>query len=675
MTTFGWIVISVLSSFVGYLIFNLIKEYVINKKLNQFRVKNNMTRIILSPMIYLKKAYQIVLATMLVAVVGVSGVFSPDIRLDNNKILTQAHQVGSKAKLLSLLETQNRNYNQVDGFPEAALGDDLDAMVDQERDFIDTNSQVDGVSEADIIKTDGNYIYYASRYYQNINVIYVDQDYHVDVLADIDLGDVYTDNMYLTEDYIVIIGYTYDETPYQFIEGDMVFGWVYREPSGTVIVIDRETYEIAYQLETDAYFYDHRMIDDQIYLVSSKYVYEELDELRPRFIETKNSNEKTSYVGYDEIYYYEDVIASNMTVLTSINLSDFSYDAQAFVGYVSQLYVNETSIYTVYNYYKYTLDVDESQNGPYAQILKFNINQENATISYQGGQIIKGHVVDQYWMDEYEGYLRVVTSNSWPAKNRLYILEEDLSEDVLNIVSTIDENLGLEGETVKSVRFNKDYAQVVTFLQTDPLYTIDLSDPLNPFIKDDPIIEEGYSTYMHIWDEDNHVIGFGFDATEDGRITGLKLSAYDTNQVEPLETYSFASNPEQGYSYSFSEAIYNPKALMIDASKGIVGFPMNSYHYDTQNYYYESAFVIFFIDFDSSNIISEPIMITHDQSEYYMSVDRGIYIENIVNDVVTDRYIYTFSYLQVVVYHVESDMIIQKETLNEDIFGQEYLID
>jgi hypothetical protein len=162
------------------------------------------------------------------------------------------------------------------------------------------------------------------------------------------------------------------------------------------------------------------------------------------------------------------------------------------------------------------------------------------------------------------------------------------------------------------------------------------------------------------------LIGFGFDATADGRITGLKLSAYDTRLEEPLETYSFASDGE-GFSYSFSEAIYNPKALMIDSTKGIVGFPMSMYHYDEFNYYYESSFVLFFIDFDSDDIISEPIFISHDQTDYYMQVDRGVYIENIVNDVVTDRYIYTFSYEQVLVYHIETDTIIQKETLNEAV--------
>ena len=124
---------------------------------------------------------------------------------------------------------------------------------------------------------------------------------------------------------------------------------------------------------------------------------------------------------------------------------------------------------------------------------------------------------------------------------------------------------------------------------------------------------------------------------------------------------------EAGFSYSFSEAIYNPKALMIDASRGIVGFPMNLYRYTESSYYYESSFVIFFIDFDSENVISEPIFISHDQTDYYMQVDRGIYIENIIDDIVVDRYIYTFSYEQVLVYHIESDMIIQKEQLNDAV--------
>lgn len=665
MTTFGWIVISVLSLVVLYLMYNFVMEYILNKKLSRFKHKVHSNGMKVSQVILFRKAYQVALGMLLVFTLGISGIFDGKVILDNQKVLTQAHQVGSRAKLLSLINTNANDWNYF--APEGgveATNDDLD-VPSQTRDYIGTNEQVEGVSEADIIKTDGNYIYYASRYYQHINVVLVNEDYEVEVLDSIDLGDVYTEDMYLTEDYVIIIGYTYQTTPYQYEVGALFLDWFYRAPTGTVVVVDRDTNDIIYEVETDAYFFDHRVIDNQMYLVSTKYVYNTDEELRPQFTETKANKEEDSYVDYNDIYYYEDVTSSSMTVITSIDLELLTYDAQAFIGNVSHLYVDQDNIYTAFNYYEY--DYENYTSSYFSKIIKFSIDSEDKSISYQGGQTVVGHILDQYWMDEYEGYLRVVTTEFWPAKNRLYILEEDLYEDKLNIVSKIDEDLGLENENVKSVRFNKDYAQVVTFEQTDPLYTIDLSDPLNPFIKENPIKEDGYSTYMHVWNEDHYLIGFGFDATPDGRVTGIKLSAYDTRLEAPLDTYSFASDEDEGFSYSFSEAIYNPKALMVDASRGIIGFPMSLYRYTESSYYYESAYVLFFIDFDSENIISKPVFIRHDQTDYYMQVERAIYIENIEADIVTDRYIYTFSYEQIVVYHIESDTIIQKEKLNNAV--------
>lgn len=665
MTTLGWIVISVLSSVVLYLMYNFVMEFILNKKLSRFKHKIHSNGMKVSQVIMFRKAYQVALGMLLVFTLGISGIFEDKIILDNQKVLTQAHQVGSKSKLLSLLDINTDDWYYY--APESELestADDFD-QSSESRDYIGTNEQVDGVSEADIIKTDGNYIYYASRYYQQINVVFVNDDYEVEVLDSIDLGDVYTEDMYLTDEYIIVIGYTYQTSPYEYEVGAFFIDWYYRAPSGTVVVVDRDTNEIVYEVETDAYFFDHRVIDNQMYLVSTKYIYNTDEELRPQFTETKNSNKEDSFVDYDDIYYYEDVTAQSMTVITSVDLELLTYDAQAFLGHVSQIYVDQDNIYTAFNYYEYD---DESYTTSYfSKIIKFSIDPVDQSISYQGGQTVIGHILDQYWMDEYEGYLRVVTTEFSLDINRLYILEEDLYEDKLNIVSKIDEGLGLENENVKSVRFNKDYVQVVTFEQTDPLYTIDLSDPLNPFIKENPIKEDGYSTYMHVWNEDYYLIGFGFDATPEGQVTGMKLSAYDTRLDKALDTYSFASDKEAGFSYSFSEAIYNPKALMIDASRGIVGFPMNLYRYTESSYYYESSFVIFFIDFDSENVISEPIFISHDQTDYYMQVDRGIYIENIIDDIVVDRYIYTFSYEQVLVYHIESDMIIQKEQLNDAV--------
>ncbi|MFA7422981.1 MAG: beta-propeller domain-containing protein, partial [Acholeplasmataceae bacterium] len=538
MTTFGWIVISVLSLVVLYLMYNFVMEFILNKKLSRFKHKIHSNGMKVSQVIMFRKAYQVALGMLLVFTLGISGIFEDKIILDNQKVLTQAHQVGSKSKLLSLLDINTDDWYYY--APESELEStavDFD-QSSESRDYIGTNEQVDGVSEADIIKTDGNYIYYASRYYQQINVVFVNDDYEVEVLDSIDLGDVYTEDMYLTDEYIIVIGYTYQTSPYEYEVGAFFIDWYYRTPSGTVVVVDRDTNEIVYEVETDAYFFDHRVIENQMYLVSTKYIYNTDEELRPQFTETKNSNKEDSFVDYDDIYYYEDVTAQSMTVITSIDLELLTYDAQAFLGHVSQIYVDQDNIYTAFNYYEYA---DESYTTSYfSKIIKFSIDPVDQSISYQGGQTVIGHILDQYWMDEYEGYLRVVTTEFSLDINRLYILEEDLYEDKLNIVSKIDEGLGLENENVKSVRFNKDYVQVVTFEQTDPLYTIDLSDPLNPFIKENPIKEDGYSTYMHVWNEDYYLIGFGFDATPEGQVTGMKLSAYDTRLDKALDTYSFA---------------------------------------------------------------------------------------------------------------------------------------
>ena len=287
MTTFGWIVISVLSLVVLYLMYNFVMEFILNKKLSRFKHKIHSNGMKVSQVIMFRKAYQVALGMLLVFTLGISGIFEDKIILDNQKVLTQAHQVGSKSKLLSLLDINTDDWYYY--APESGLestADDFD-QSSESRDYIGTNEQVDGVSEADIIKTDGNYIYYASRYYQQINVVFVNDDYEVEVLDSIDLGDVYTEDMYLTDEYIIVIGYTYQTSPYEFEVGAFFIDWYYRTPSGTVVVVDRDTNEIVYEVETDAYFFDHRVIDNQMYLVSTKSIYNTDEELRPQFTETK----------------------------------------------------------------------------------------------------------------------------------------------------------------------------------------------------------------------------------------------------------------------------------------------------------------------------------------------------------------------------------------------------
>jgi len=133
---------------------------------------------------------------------------------------------------------------------------------------------------------------------------------------------------------------------------------------------------------------------------------------------------------------------------------------------------------------------------------------------------------------QYDDTLRLVTTDGWgdDVINRLYIFQLDFNErdePVLTLLSLLDEGIGKPRETVRSVRFNEEIVTVVTFELTDPLYIIDLSDPLNPNITSELEIT-GFATYQHPWKNDT-LINIGYETDSNGRINGLKIALFDTS--------------------------------------------------------------------------------------------------------------------------------------------------
>eukprot|EP01083_Nonionella_stella_P148165 468591_1 len=104
------------------------------------------------------------------------------------------------------------------------------------------------------------------------------------------------------------------------------------------------------------------------------------------------------------------------------------------------------------------------------------------------------------------------------------------SETIMEVVGSLN-NLGKAGEHIEAVRFMGDKAFVVTFLRTDPFYTIDLSNHSNP--RQVGALEiTGYSNYLHPYDEEGNIlIGVGQDANEDGVATGLQISLFDATNL------------------------------------------------------------------------------------------------------------------------------------------------
>lgn len=113
-----------------------------------------------------------------------------------------------------------------------------------------------------------------------------------------------------------------------------------------------------------------------------------------------------------------------------------------------------------------------------------------------------------------------------PSEGRVTVLKVDGTR--LTQVGVVT-GLGV-GERIRGVRFVGDVGYVVTYRQTDPLYTVDLSDPAHPRVRGDLAVL-GYSAYLHPAG-DGRLLGLGQDGTEEGRTTALQLSLFDVSNLD-----------------------------------------------------------------------------------------------------------------------------------------------
>jgi len=188
-------------------------------------------------------------------------------------------------------------------------------------------------------------------------------------------------------------------------------------------------------------------------------------------------------------------------------------------------------------------------------------------------------------MDEHNGFFRIATTsgNNWmensQTSNNIYILDDTLTQ-----ISKI-ENIA-PGESIYAARFLGDRAYLVTFVQVDPLFTIDLSDPFNPRILGELKIP-GYSEYLHPYDE-THIIGIGkeVDPSIDAdlvhtpgaiyytAILGLKIALFDVSDIEhPVEQAKIVIG-DRG---TDSPALYDHKAFLFDREKQLLVIPVSLY--------------------------------------------------------------------------------------------------
>jgi inhibitor of cysteine peptidase len=428
-----------------------------------------------------------------------------------------------------------------------------------------TNVQVAGVDEADIVKTDGDYIYVASNndfYSTSQNNVYIVKADPQDprVIAEIALGnETYVAGLFLSQDSskLVVLGSQYQLYALGEPRPEIAMIYPYYSSVNTFITIydisEKASPVLARNLTLSGSYFNSRMIGNYVYAVVSQpaYILE-----NAVIIPQVYQNAKASEIDPERIYY-ADTVDNYFTFTTFIGLNILD-DAQeptnmtVLMGGASTMYVSMDNIYVTYSTWN---------EGQYTSIYRISVNGGILSDKIAEGSV-PGYVLNQYSMDEYNGYFRVATTwQKTTQMNNVYVLNMNLS-----LVGKL-ENLA-EGERIYSVRFMGDKGYIVTFRQIDPFFIIDLSNPAEPMVAGELKIP-GYSSYLHPFDE-NHVIGLGMENNT------VKLSLFDVANVNaPTEIARYIVEGD----YTSSDALYEPKAFLFDKQKELLVIPISITHY------------------------------------------------------------------------------------------------
>jgi hypothetical protein len=219
-------------------------------------------------------------------------------------------------------------------------------------------------------------------------------------------------------------------------------------------------------------------------------------------------------------------------------------------------------------WYSSYASVDEA-----SEIHKFRIGATPRETRYVGSGVVPGHVLNQFAMDEWYGYLRVATTRGRvpdpKVESAVSILAEGADGNLARVGAI--EKIA-PGEDIRAVRFDDDRGYVVTFKKTDPLFVLDLYQPSHPAILGELKIP-GFSTYLHRIDPE-HLLSIGFDANDHGDFAyfdGVILQLFDVkNPTEP----KLVHKEKIGTRGSSSEAATDHLAFNYFADRGLLAVPM-----------------------------------------------------------------------------------------------------
>jgi hypothetical protein len=514
--------------------------------------------------------------------------------------------------------------------------------------FSGTNNQEQGVDEADIVKTNGNFMY----------VLRLNELIIVDALPAEDAAVVsrtevegYPIDMFLRGDRVMIFSMVYPDDPHILpIEpGEPVVtlariaepGWSRGEPQVKVSVFDVASAaapSLLHESYLDGSYINARMVDGQVYLVlnnaprfptpwitiqgdateveSPEHFQERLaaadpNSFLPQFrsidYTDSGSTEQTGdlIVDCNGVYKTSSDDWMNLTTVLSFDLDAATIggpaDSATVFGSISTVYASSDNLYLANTRWR--------ENGAVTGIHKVSLGGD---IRVEASGEVPGNVLNQFSLDESGEYFRVATTvRLWDpllgrgqSSSAVYILSQE--DTTLNIVGSLE---GLApDEQIFSARFFDDHGFVVTFRQVDPLFALDLSNPTDPKVAGELKVT-GFSRYLHPVG-DTHLLAVGRDATPEGRIRGLQVSLLDVSDLNnPSLVEQYLIQPEGSWNWSAAE--WDHHAFSFFPESGVMAIPVDgsvlvpaeddgdptTTEYDTWEYH--SNFWVFQVDLDS----------------------------------------------------------------------------
>lgn len=513
-----------------------------------------------------RKRYRYALAAAAcLGILGIAYIQTNEGNTPRNKIISPIVEKVHKSDKLQMANSYEEIYQLVKG-PGQRYGHEIaleeeakgtpEASVENskntESSYSKTNTRTENVDEGDIVKTDGRYLYVVKEEGNGIGIVDTEGS-KLEQITEITLeGEFCISEIYVENSYLIILGTESEEI---YPAGDAIYRTEYEYAVESVcdtksIVYDisdkRQPKEIGKCLQSGGYS-TSRLNNGYLYVFSQYSVNNPEEERKEQYIPCVNEE----LLSLDKICMPDTESARNYTVITAIDIQNPSETTDS-IGILSDQGLCYASAENIYLYET----IWEEDGGRTTEIRKFSYGEGKLTGVAKTR--VNGYLNDSFSIDEYNGYLRLVTTVD--RTNAVYVLDEKLEE------TGKIENLAKD-ERIYSARFMGDIGYFVTYRETEPLFSVDLSDPANPKIIGELKIP-GFSEYLHPYG-DGLLLGIGMeDDGNDEKDRRVKLSMFDISDPSNVKEIDKIVLKDSYYSTAFEDY----KSVLADAEKNLIGF-------------------------------------------------------------------------------------------------------